>query len=127
MKHKIESKEQDRSLYEVITVYLAPGLPVDGTHVSISTMLLRPIFRGKISIQSANASELPRIEPHYLDTALDRETLKLMLATSSMGAVADSETPPSGENLDGLQPLTADASDEAIEENPTHQNAAASL
>ncbi|RYC59742.1 hypothetical protein CHU98_g6481 [Xylaria longipes] len=126
-KHNIEAKEQGRNLYEVITLYLAPGIPgipLDGTHIATSTMLLLPTSRGKVSIQSGNTNDPPRIQPNYFDTPLDRDTLihatrqtlKLMLATSSMSAIVESETPPSGEGLDGLKPLTANASDEAIEE-----------
>lgn len=39
-----------------------------------------------------------------------------MLATGRMKAIVDSESPPSGEDLDGLTPLTADVTDEGIEE-----------
>ncbi|KAI1295165.1 choline dehydrogenase [Xylaria venustula] len=126
-KHNIEVKDHSRNLYEVITLYLAPGIPgipLDGTHIATSTMLLLPTSRGHVSIQSDNANVPPRIEPNYFETPLDRntlihatrQTLQLMLATRSMSAIVESETPPSGEGLDGLQPLTAGATDEAIEE-----------
>ncbi|KAI0855705.1 choline dehydrogenase [Xylaria cubensis] len=126
-KHNVEAKDHDRSLYEVITLYLAPGIPgipIDGTHIATSTMLLRPTSRGRVSIQSNDTNDPPRIEPNYYDSSLDRDTLiyatrqtlKLMLATSSMSGIVEGESPPSGEGLDGLQPLTADATDEAIEE-----------
>ncbi|KAI0867568.1 choline dehydrogenase [Hypoxylon argillaceum] len=126
-KHGIVAEDRGRSLYEVITLYLAPGIPgiaVDGNHIATSTMLLRPTSRGKVSLQSDDAKAPPRIQPNYLDTSFDRDTLihatrqtlKLMLATRSMSAIVEGETPPSGEGLDGLQPLTADATDEQIEE-----------
>ncbi|KAI0201473.1 choline dehydrogenase [Astrocystis sublimbata] len=126
-KHNIEAREQSRNLYEVITLYLAPGIPgipLDGTHIATSTMLLLPTSRGRVSIRSSSANDPPRIEPNYLDTPLDRDTLlhatrqtlRLILATRSMGYIVESETPPSGEGLDGLEPLTADSSNDAIED-----------
>ncbi|KAI1198164.1 choline dehydrogenase [Nemania serpens] len=126
-KHNIEREQQDRNLFEVITVYVPPGIPgipIDGTHIATSTMLLLPTSRGKVSIRSRNINDPPRIEPNYFDTSLDRDTLihatrqtlKLMLASSSMSSIIESESPPSGEGLEGLEPLTANASDDAIEE-----------
>ncbi|KAI0408508.1 choline dehydrogenase [Xylaria palmicola] len=126
-KHNIEPKQQHRNLYEVITLYFPPGIPgipLDGTHIVTSTMLLLPTSRGSVSIRSRNANDPPRIEPNYLDTSLDRDTLiyatrqtlQYMLATSSMSSIIESESPPSGEGLDGLEPLTANSSDDTIEE-----------
>ncbi|RWA09196.1 hypothetical protein EKO27_g5909 [Xylaria grammica] len=126
-KHNIEADQQGRNLYEVITLYVPPGIPgipIDGTHIATSTMLLLPTSRGKVSIRSSNVADPPRIEPNYFDTPLDRDTLihatrqtlQLLLATGSMGPIIESESPPSGEGLDGLEPLTADSSDGAIEE-----------
>ncbi|KID93768.1 glucose dehydrogenase, partial [Metarhizium majus ARSEF 297] len=126
-KHESDARKQKRNLYEVITVYAPPGIPgipVDGTHIATSTMLLRPTSRGVVSIRSSSPSDPPRIQPNYFSTLLDRvtlvhaakRTLKAMLATSSMHSIIEGETPPSGQGLDGLIPLTADASGEAIEE-----------
>ncbi len=39
-----------------------------------------------------------------------------MLETGAMKAIVDSESPPSGEGIDGLTPLTAEITDAAIEE-----------
>ncbi|GAW16197.1 hypothetical protein ANO14919_056200 [Xylariales sp. No.14919] len=126
-KHNIEADRQGRNLYEVITLYVPPGIPgipIGGTHIATSTMLLLPTSRGKVSIRSSNVADPPRIEPNYFDSPLDRDTLihatrqtlQLLLATGSMGPIIESESPPSGEGLDGLEPLTADSSDGAIEE-----------
>ncbi|KAH9906198.1 choline dehydrogenase [Xylariomycetidae sp. FL2044] len=126
-KHERDVEEQKRNLWEVITVYVPPGIPgipIDGTHIATSTMLLLPTARGTISIRSSSPSDAPRIQPNYFSTALDRDTLvhatrqtlKAMLVSGPMKSIIESETPPSGEGLDGLTPLTADASDEAIEE-----------
>lgn len=87
-------------------------------------MLLRPTSCGKVSIRTNDPNEPPRVQPNYLSTPLDRDTLvhaarqtlNFMLATGPMKAIVDSESPPSGEDLDGLTPLTADVTDEGIEE-----------
>lgn len=126
-KHGIEGEEQKRTLWESLVAYVPPGIPgipVDGTHIATSTMLLLPTSRGTVSIRSNSPSEPPRIQPNYFSTALDRDTLvhaarqtlKAVLTTSSMKTIVESESPPSGEGLDGLTPLNADDSDEVIEE-----------
>ncbi|OAQ59179.1 glucose dehydrogenase [Pochonia chlamydosporia 170] len=126
-KHEADAKKQQRNLYEVITVYAPPGIPgipLDGTHIATSTMLLRPTSRGTVSIRSSSPSDMPYIKPNYFSTALDRDTLvhaaqrtlKAMLATDAMKSIVESETPPSGDGLPDLTPLTADAGDEAIEQ-----------
>ncbi|KAJ8130780.1 hypothetical protein O1611_g2848 [Lasiodiplodia mahajangana] len=126
-KHGIKPEEQKRNLYEVITLYVPPGIPgipVDGTHIATSTMLLLPSSRGFVSIRSNNPSDPPQIQPNYLSNPLDldtlvyatRQTLKHMFSTSSMGAVVENETPMVAEGLSGLTPLTVDASDEEIED-----------
>lgn len=99
---------------------------MDGTHIATSTMLLLPTSRGTVSLHpgSASANENPCIRPNYFSTELDRDTLvhaagqtlRALLGTNSMGSIVESETPPSGPGLENLEPLTADASDEAIEE-----------
>ncbi|KAI2609645.1 choline dehydrogenase [Hypoxylon fragiforme] len=126
-KHESNVEKQKRNLYEVISVYVPPGIPgipIDGTHIATSTMLLLPTSRGTVSIRSKNPNDPPRIQPNYFSTQLDRDTivhatrqtLNAMLASSSMKPIVESETPPSGEGLDGLTPLTATSSDEEIEE-----------
>ncbi|KAI1409261.1 choline dehydrogenase [Hypoxylon sp. FL1857] len=128
-KHEPKAEKQKRNLWEVITVYVPPGIPgipVDGTHIATSTMLLLPNSRGAVSIRSGNIEDAPRIQPNYFSTPLDRDTLihatrqtlKAMLATDPMNTIIESESPPSGEgeSLRGLTPLTAHASDEEIEE-----------
>ncbi|KAF3018852.1 hypothetical protein E8E14_007075 [Neopestalotiopsis sp. 37M] len=126
-RHESMKDRQSRNLYEILTAYVPPGIPgipVDGTHIATSTMLLLPTSRGSVSIRSDKPSDPPVVRPNYLSTALDRDTLvhaarktlQLMLATDHMKPIVESETPPSGEGLDGLQPLTADATDEDLEE-----------
>jgi choline dehydrogenase-like flavoprotein len=126
-KHELDPIKQQRNLWEVITLYVPPGIPgipIDGTHIATSTMLLRPTFRGTVTIRSSNVSDPPLIQPNYFSTALDRDTLihaarktlQTMLASNSLQSIVDSETPPSGPGLDGLVPLKADSSDAEIEE-----------
>ncbi|KAI1430378.1 choline dehydrogenase [Xylaria sp. FL1777] len=116
-----------RNVYEIITAYVPPGIPgipVDGTHIATSTMLLLPTSRGTVSIRSSSPDDLPRIQPNYFSTSLDRDalihatrqTVKVLTETEAMGRVVESESPPSGQGLDGLVPLTPDASDELFEE-----------
>lgn len=126
-KHGLEGEKQKRNLWEAITLYVPPGIPgipVDGTHIATSTMLLLPSSRGTVSIRSSSPDDPPRIQPNFFSTPLDRDTLthaarqtlKAMLETGPMKTVVEGESPPTGQGLDGLTPLTADSSDEAIEE-----------
>lgn len=135
---------QQRNTWEVITLYVPPipGIPLDGTHIATSTMLLRPTSRGHVTIRSRDPNDAPRIQPNHLSTALDRDTLvyaaqstlKAMLETSPMKPIVAGESPPafvgkigaaaeSGEGPDNstesgadLVPLTADARPEVLED-----------
>ncbi|KAK9784063.1 putative Glucose-methanol-choline oxidoreductase N-terminal domain-containing protein [Seiridium cardinale] len=92
------------SLLQQCSYYLLPGAQ----------------FRSGLALLTMTQS----FSQNYFATQLDRDTLiyaarqtlTLMLATSSMTAIVESETPPSGEGLEGLMPLTADASDKEIED-----------
>ncbi|KAI1469344.1 putative GMC oxidoreductase [Daldinia caldariorum] len=114
-----------RNVYEVFDAYVVPGIPgipIDGTHISTSTMLLLPTSRGKVTIRSNSPTDLPSVRPNYLSTQLDRDsliqavrtTIKVMTATESMKPIVVGESPPIKEGLEGLTPLTVDTSDEAI-------------
>jgi choline dehydrogenase-like flavoprotein len=117
---------ENRNLYEILAIYAPPGIPgipVDGTHIATSAMLLLPTSRGTVTLRTADAMDTPKIEPHYLSTDLDRaallhatkRTLNAMLGTASLSSFIGSETPPSGvQGLDDLAPLTLDASDEVL-------------
>ena len=126
-KHTGGLEAQNRNLFEVLVVYIPPGLPgipIDGTHIATSTMLLLPSSRGTVSISSSSPNDPPKIQPHHLSAELDRDvlthaarrTLKAMLDTNSLGQYIEKETPPSGPGLDGLPSLTSDASDEVLHE-----------
>ncbi|KAK8119647.1 uncharacterized protein PG998_004273 [Apiospora kogelbergensis] len=126
-KHEPDAKRQDRNLYEVITLYVPPGIPgipMDGTHIATSTMLLRPTSRGTVSIRSADPNDAPVIQLNHFSTAFDRDTLvhaagvtmKALTSTKALGSVVEGESPPSGEGLDGLTPLAADSGFEELEQ-----------
>ncbi|PVI02582.1 GMC oxidoreductase [Periconia macrospinosa] len=117
----------NRNLYEVLVVYVPPGIPgipVDGTHIATSTMLLLPTSRGTVTIKSTDPNDQPEIQPNYLATELDREviahaarrTLDALLGTEALKPIVEGETPPSGEGLEGLKPLTVDVSDSDLHE-----------
>ncbi|CAJ2511031.1 Uu.00g066560.m01.CDS01 [Anthostomella pinea] len=126
-KNKNETRAgwEKRNVYKVGTAYVVPGIPgipVDGTHISTSTMLLLPTSRGTVTIRSSSPADLPRIQPNYLSTQHDRDALvhgtrtamRLLTATENLKAVVEGESPPVKEGLEWLEPLTVDASDEVI-------------
>ncbi|KAI1380133.1 choline dehydrogenase [Hypoxylon crocopeplum] len=105
-----EPERQKRNLYEVITLYVPPGIPgfqIDGTHIATSTMLLLPTSRGTVSIRSKTPNDPPHIQPNLFSTQLDR--------TNLVKTIVESESPSFGEGLNGLTPLTADANDEVVD------------
>ncbi|KAI1140244.1 GMC oxidoreductase [Hypoxylon sp. FL0543] len=116
---------EKRNVYEVLTAYVVPGIPgipIDGSHIATSTMLLLPTSRGTVTIRSSSPTDLPRVQPNYLSTQLDRDALvhatrtavKVLTATESLKPIVEGESPPVKEGLEGLTPLTADTSDEVI-------------
>ncbi|KAK2603885.1 hypothetical protein QQS21_003920 [Conoideocrella luteorostrata] len=126
-KHEPRAAERNRNLYETLVVYMPPGIPgipVDGTHIPTSTMLLLPTSHGSVLIRSSIPEEPPVIQTNYFSTLLDRdalvhrtrETLKLMLETGPMKLLIDGESPPAGDGLLDLTPLLADIGDVEIEE-----------
>jgi choline dehydrogenase-like flavoprotein len=130
-RHMSETEKPELNRYEVITIYAPPGLPgipMDGTHITTSTMLLRPTSRGEVSIRSSDPKDQPLIKPNYFSTPVDRDTLihaarrtlTAMLTTDSLKSMIEAESPPSGEGFEKLTPLTADASDEEIEDRIRH-------
>ncbi|OTA60273.1 GMC oxidoreductase [Hypoxylon sp. EC38] len=126
-KNRQETKPgwEKRNIYEVLTAYVVPGIPgipIDGTHIATSTMLLLPTSRGTVTIRSSSPTDLPRVQPNYLSTQLDRDalvhatrtTVKVLTATENLKPIVEGESPPVKEGLEGLTPLTVDTSDEVI-------------
>ena len=114
--------QSSRCFIESLVMYhpYAPGIPVDGTFIATSVMLTLPTSRGRICLSSKhNSLEQPYIEPNYFSTSLDRvalvygvrRMLQLTLKTSTLAPYIQEEVPPPG-----LEALTAESSDAAIEE-----------
>ncbi|KAH6645017.1 hypothetical protein BKA67DRAFT_651494 [Truncatella angustata] len=126
-KHESQVEKHNRNLHEVLTLYVPPsipGIPIHGTHIATSTMLLIPTSRCTVSIHSGNPTDPPYIQPNYFSSELDQDSLlhaahqmlKAMLATAPMKAIVESETPALGKGLDGLTPLTADSNYDTTKE-----------
>ncbi|KAI0021307.1 choline dehydrogenase [Xylariomycetidae sp. FL0641] len=126
-KHGLQAEEQARTHYEVMTMYVSPGLagiPLGGPHIATSTMLFRPTSRGAVSIRSNNPSDPPAIQPNLFATSLDldtiihatRRTVKALTATASMRDLVECEECPQGEGFEGLATLTPDSDDATIKE-----------
>ncbi|OTB17857.1 putative GMC oxidoreductase [Daldinia sp. EC12] len=123
--HETKPGWEKRNVYEVLTAYVVPGIPgipIDGSHISTSTMLLLPTSRGKVTIRSNSPTDLPSVQPNYLSTQIDRDalihavrtTIKALTTTESLKPIVEGESPPIKEGLEGITPLTVDTSDEVI-------------
>ena len=101
--------QPSRCHLETVIIYAPAGahhvglkLPVDGTHVASSVMLLLPTSRGHISLASASAADPPIIDPKYYATAVDRAALiygtqrvtKALLDTAAGKGFIANEVPP---------------------------------
>ena len=126
-KHQNDTKPgwEKRNVYEIVTAYVVPGIPgipIDGTHLATSTMILLPTSRGSVTLRSSSPTDLPRVQPNYLSTEHDRDalvhatrtTVKLLTETENLKPIVESESPPVKEGLEGLTPLTVDSSYEVI-------------
>ncbi|KAL9087039.1 MAG: hypothetical protein Q9165_006867 [Trypethelium subeluteriae] len=100
-----------------------PGVPMDGSHVAVSTMLLLPTSRGNISLASASPHDPPLIDSNYYATSTDQKVLtwassralRLMLLSSALRDEIEAESPPQIEGL-SFEPLTPDAPDSEIDD-----------
>ncbi|KAF2237049.1 GMC oxidoreductase [Viridothelium virens] len=100
-----------------------PGIPTDGSHVAVSTVLLLPTSRGSINLASASPNDPPMIDSNYYATSTDqqvliwasRRALKLMLLSSALRDEIEAESPPQIEGL-SLEPLTPDVPDSVIDD-----------
>lgn len=126
-KHNLDLSFTKRSMYEILTVYVPPGIPgipIDGSHMATSAMLLLPTSRETASLHSNSPNDPPKVRPNYLSTTLDREVLchaarrilTAILGTYALEEYIDSETPPSGDGIPGLSPLRPDTSDEILQD-----------
>ena len=94
-------------------------LPMDGTYISSSVMLLLPTSRGRISLASTSISDPPHIDPNYYSTAADRAALiygtrrvleALLDTKAGKEQIASEVVPP------GMAELTSQSKDEEIDE-----------
>ena len=109
-----------RCLVETMIVYSPVGapVPVDGTLITSSVMLLLPTSRGSVRIRSASPTESPVIDTKFYDTETDRTALihgvrrviNLLLGTSIGKSYIESETAPPE-----MPPLTEASSDADID------------
>lgn len=82
-----------------------PGIPMDGTYIASSIMLLLPTSRGAVTLASALPSDLPLITSNYYSTKSDvacliygtRRMLQVMLETSPGKEYIEGEVAPPGQ------------------------------
>ena len=93
-------------------------IPNDGSHLTAGFMLTLPTSRGSITLQSADPSAPPVIDPNYYATEVDRyvvresyrKLMRLMRETPEFTKIVQMESPPPG-----LAPLSASSKDEEID------------
>ncbi|KAL8744100.1 MAG: hypothetical protein Q9190_003618 [Brigantiaea leucoxantha] len=112
--------EPKRCHIETMVVCSPVGAPVpmDGSYIATSVMLLVPTSRGSVSIVSTSPDDAPAIDPNFYDTEFDRSALiygtrrvtTALLGTSAGQAYIDSEGAPPG-----MEPLTMESSDADVD------------
>ena len=109
-----------RCLVETMVIYSPVGAPVpmDGSYIATSVMLLVPTSRGCVKITSSSPTDAPAIDTNFYDTEVDRAALiygtrrvmKALLGTSAGRSYVECEvTPP------GIPPLDKESSDATID------------
>ena len=102
-----------RCLVETMVVYSPVGapVPIDGSYIATSVMLLVPTSRGSINIISASPTDAPVIDTNYYDTEVDRVALvygtrrviNALLETSAGRSYIECEGVPPGILALGLE------------------------
>lgn len=119
--HNLSLLQPSRPHLETAVIYGSagvPGIPVNGTIIASSVMLLIPTSRGSISISSASAADRPVLDPNYYSTQTDRVSLihgtrrllQALLDTHACKDYIESEVPPPG-----FPVLTPKSTDEEID------------
>lgn len=92
--------------------------PLDGSHITLSTIGIHATSRGRISLASKDPKELPLVDPAYLTTEHDRAVYRAgarlvaqMMESSAGQRISTGETPPGSFNS-----LTSSTSDAEIDE-----------
>lgn len=107
-----------RPLVETLTVYAPagiPNVPMDGSLIVTSVMLLAASSRGNVSICSGDPADPPLVDSNYYDTETDRATLihgarrttRAMLDTDALKDYIECEVPPPG--MSALSSRSSDA------------------
>ena len=108
-----------RCFVETMVVYSPVGapVPIDGSYVATSVMLLIPTSRGSVNIVSASPTDAPATNTNYYDTEVDRVALiygtrrviKVLLGTLAGESNIECEGAPPG-----VPNLTLESSDADI-------------
>ena len=118
---KLAILDPGRCHVETLVVYSSLGtlgIPMDGTFIASSVMLLLPTSRGSVSITSASPTDPPSIDPQHYTANADRISLihgtrrvaKALLETSAGKKYVASEAPPPG-----FQALSSTFTEEEID------------
>ncbi|KAI4265520.1 MAG: hypothetical protein L6R38_009360 [Xanthoria sp. 2 TBL-2021] len=109
-----------KSFVETMVFYSPVGapVPVDGSYIATSTMLLAPTSRGSLQIVSSSPKDPPAIDPNFYDTEVDRTALthgvrrilRALLKTESGKEYVEREEAPKG-----MPSLSADSPDAEID------------
>ncbi|PLB52592.1 putative glucose dehydrogenase [Aspergillus steynii IBT 23096] len=111
-----------RPLVETLIVYApagVPDVPMDGSFIVSSVMLLGSTSRGTVSVSSSSPTDNPVVNSNYFDTEADRvtlvhgvrRTLQALLGTTALKDYIEAEVPPPG--MPALSPRSSDAELEA--------------
>jgi choline dehydrogenase-like flavoprotein len=125
-----------RSLFEITIIYAGIGLPVpmDGSIIASSTMLLLPTFRGGITLSSKSPADPPIINPNCYATHVDRvaqiqgtrRAMKALLETAAGKTLMDSKLAAPGEPALNSDSTNAEIDARIRNTGVAHKNAAGS-
>ncbi|KAF9887526.1 hypothetical protein FE257_010104 [Aspergillus nanangensis] len=117
-----------RSFLEHFVIYAAgsaadPVVPADGSHIMTTMVHFLPTSKGYVTINSADPSKPPVIDPQYYTTQVDqyairqgiRDATNLMLGTAVGKSLIAQETAP-----DDFDPITLNATDAYIDARYKH-------
>ncbi|KAL2862676.1 GMC family oxidoreductase [Aspergillus lucknowensis] len=110
-----------RPLVETLVLYIpagVPNIPVDGSMIMTSVMLLSSTSRGIVSIASHSPTDAPVVDSNYFDTEVDkatlihgsRRTMQALLETAALKDYVEGEV-----ISPGISTLSAQSSDEEFE------------
>lgn len=115
--------KRDWAMMENIVMYLAipiPPVTMDGTHISVMMMGLKPTSRGSVTIASKDPAAAPIIDPNYYSTEVDKFVWRQSLRNITDFMTGDSrvfgreviegETP-----FPGFEPLGPESTDEYLD------------